>query len=355
MNHTLSPRHPSGHRSAPPQPWPAPAGKSRQVGVEIEFTGLSAQASAEALRQALGGAVVEEDPQGFVVRNSRLGDLTVELDTRYVHPGKHGRSLPVHLSRRSAAWLGALLTRFVPRELVVAPLPPERLGEVDQAVAVLRAAGARGLGATWLGSLGLHFNVDPPSLEVETLLRFLRAFLLLEPWLRRETFRARRWRRGLLLPAACPDSYVRQVLAPDYRPDLAAFTDDYLRANPTRNRALDLLPVLLHLDEARVRARLPYEKIGGRAALHYRLPWARVGEPGWSVVPDWHRWMAVEELAHDPARLEALSRAFLRLEGRAAAWTEPAGLPEPGPHRSFSSCTPRPRSAAPSAAPPLPR
>ncbi|HWL70344.1 MAG TPA: hypothetical protein VNS22_18460, partial [Geminicoccus sp.] len=79
-----------------------------------------------------------------------------------------------------------------------------------------------------------------------------------------------------------------------------------------RDRALDLLPVLLQLDRKRVRARLPFEKIGGRPALHYRLPWAQVGEPGWSIVPDWQRWMAVERLAADPDRLAVLSLAFLR-------------------------------------------
>ncbi|WP_191059985.1 amidoligase family protein [Geminicoccus harenae] len=315
MNHIIDPgRHPV-------QPFPAlpgSGGSVRRIGVEIEFMELGARAAAEALSRGLGGAVLEEDPHSFLVRGSRLGELTVELDTRYVHPAKHDRSLPVHLGRRSAAWLGALLTRFVPRELVVAPLPPERLPEMDKAVELLRSAGARGRGANWLGSLGLHFNVDPPSLEVGTLLRHLRAFLLMESWLRQETFRAARWRLGLLLPAAYPQGYVRRVLAADYRPDLAAFTDDYLRANPTRNRALDLLPVLLHLDEARVRARLPFEKIGGRPALHYRLPWAHVGEPGWSILPDWHRWMAVERLAGDPELLAALSLEFLRDGGGAA-------------------------------------
>ncbi|WP_084506718.1 amidoligase family protein [Geminicoccus roseus] len=327
MNDAESPRQPSGHRFEPPRTWSANAGQVRQVGVEIEFMGVGVSTSAEALCRALGGAVVEEDPQSFAVRGTSLGNLTVELDTRYVHPGKHGRSLPVHLGRRSAAWLGVALSRVVPRELVVAPLPPERLGLVDQAVAVLRAAGARGRGTSWLGSLGLHFNVDPPSLEVDTLLGYLRAFLLLEPWLRRETFRAARWRRGLLLPAEYPAGYVRRVLAPDYRPDLAGFADDYLKANPTRDRALDLLPVLLHLDKARVRARLPFEKIGPRPALHYRLPWAQVGAPKWSILPDWQRWLAVERLAGDPVRLEALSLAFLRFAGSTAQWGQRAGEP----------------------------
>lgn len=326
MSHTTLPgRHPIETAAASAAP-PDGAG-ARRTGVEVEFTGLAAESAAKALCRGLGGTVAEEDPQAFVVQGSRLGDLAVELDIRYVHPAKHGTSLPVHLGRRSAAWLGALLAPFVPRELIVPPLPPARLAEVDQAVDALRAAGASGRGTTWFGSLGLHFNIDPPSLEAGTLVRFLKAFLLLEPWLRRRTVQGGRWRRTALLPAAYPAGYVRQVLAPDYRPDLATFADDYLRANPTRDRALDLLPVLLHLDRTRVRDRLPFEKIGGRPALHYRLPRAHVGEPGWSILPDWNGWMAVEQLAGEPERLAALSLAYLGFEGSSETWLRRAGPP----------------------------
>ena len=60
-----------------------------------------------------------------------------------------------------------------------------------------------------------------------------------------------------------PADYVRRIVAPDYWPDISLFIDDYLAANPTRNRDLDLLPLLLHLDAGRVRAALPNEKING--------------------------------------------------------------------------------------------
>jgi hypothetical protein len=33
--------------------------------------------------------------------------------------------------------------------------------------------------------------------------------------------------------------------------------------------------------------------------LHYRLPQAHVGEPGWSIMPDWNRWLRVESRASD--------------------------------------------------------
>jgi hypothetical protein len=306
-------------------PWTAP-GAARRVGVEVEFMGLSARRAAQALQAGLGGRVIEEDPHAFHLRASRIGDLAVELDIRYVHPQAHGRTLPIHLGARTAAWLGSALKAIVPRELITAPMAVDRLADVDQAVAVLRRAGAKGRGTTWFGSLGLHFNVDPPGLDAGSLTTFLRAFLLLEPWLRSCAAEA----RPSALAAPYPAAYVRRVVAPDYRPDLAILADDYLRANPTRDRSLDLLPILLHLDAARVRAKLPYEKIGHRPVLHYRLPLAHVGDPGWSIAPDWNRWVAVERLAADPARLEALARSYLGFSGTEQAWARLAGSPACG-------------------------
>jgi hypothetical protein len=111
-------------------------------------------------------------------------------------------------------------------------------------------------------------------------------------------------------------------VAPGYWPGVPGFLDDYLAFNPTRNRDLDMLPLLLHLDEARVRAALPNEKINSRPAFHYRLPDARVSDPGWSVAPDWNRWVAVERLAHDRERLESVGLAFLAFEGEEKSWAD---------------------------------
>lgn len=291
------------------------AGALRRVGVEIEFTGISVRDAARALGRWLGREPVEEDPHAYLVPSERLGDLLIELDVRHVHAQRRDPTLPWQPGPRSATVLGWALSRVVPRELVTGPLGVEQLGEVDAAIAVLRAAGATGRGATAFGSLGLHFNVDPPRTDARTLAAFLKALLLLEPELRRGSAGggSESWP---YLPAPYPRAYARRVVAPDYWPDLATFADDYLAANPTRDRSLDLLPVLLHLDPERVRARLPHEKIGNRPVLHYRLPQARVGEPGWGLSADWNRWVAVERLAADPERLHALGRADGQLAGR---------------------------------------
>jgi hypothetical protein len=284
------------------------SGTLRRVGVEIEFMGPSARVAAASVARTLGGSVVVEDPHAFRVLGTRLGDMRVEVDLRYVHPQRHP-SLGLRLDRRAAAWLGAMASPFVPRELVTAPLPIDRLPEMDDLVHVLRAAGAHGRGAVLLDSLGLHFNIDPPRLDAATVAAFLKAFLIMSERLRQETARGSK-RLAYALPPEFPRDYVRQVLAPDYWPDLPGLTADYLAANPTRDRALDLLPLLAYLDDDRVRSVLPHEKIGARPAFHYRLPQVHLSDPEWSIMPDWHRWLMVERLASDPDRLCAVGNAM---------------------------------------------
>jgi hypothetical protein len=75
------------------------------------------------------------------------------------------------------------------RAELTAPLPMTRLAEVDSAIAVLRRAGATGRGTTLFASLGLHFNVDTPRLDAATITTVLKAFALLESWLRRNRLR----------------------------------------------------------------------------------------------------------------------------------------------------------------------
>jgi hypothetical protein len=115
------------------------------------------------------------------------------------------------------------------------------------------------------------------------------------------------------MPPKYPESYKRHVLDLNYWPSISTLMSDYLAANPTRKRGLDLLPLFAYLDEERVRSVLPNEKIGARAALHYRLPQAHLGVAGWSILPDWRRWLAVENLALDRAELRARSEAALGL------------------------------------------
>lgn len=295
-------------------------GKTRSVGVEIEFVGPTAEAAARALMGRLGGLLSESDPHAFRVTGSAIGDFAVALDSRMAHPPRTDHPLGAVLPT-VAAWFGTAARGIIPCELVTGPVPIDRLSEIDRLVAVLRDLGARGTQDGALYAFGLHFNPEIPRKDAETALAYLKAFVLLNAWLRKQVSPDRT--RDLLgFADPFPPPYVRRIVAPDHWPDLPTFIDEYLAANPTRNRDLDLLPLLLHLDEARVRAALPGEKINGRPTFHYRLPDARVSDPGWSIVPDWNRWIAVERLACDRERLDAAGAARLAYEGEEKSWAE---------------------------------
>lgn len=291
----------------------------RTVGVEIEFTGTSARRAATVLAEA-GGKLEEEDPHAFHIRNSPLGDLRVELDVRHVHFRRASR-VAFAPPRGWAVRLGNLLSPIVPRELITPPVPMDRLSAVDELADLLRRSGASGCGANTFGSLGLHFNVDPPDLEPETIVSIVKAFLILEPGLRRAGHAGNPLRK-VWQPPRFAAPYVRKVLDPDYWPDMDTFTRDFLGASPSRNRSLDLLPLLSHFDDVRVRARLPKEKIGRRPVFHYRLPQACLGQPDWSIAPEWNRWVAVERLASDAEALLRLCADFRGFENDEAAWSE---------------------------------
>ena len=53
-------------------------------------------------------------------------------------------------------------------------------------------------------------------------------------------------------------------------------------------------------------------RIEPRPAFRYRLPRARLGDPKWSVLLEWNRWVEVERLAEDTERLDKMSLAFRR-------------------------------------------
>lgn len=293
-------------------------GQIRTVGVEVEFVGPSAEKTAFALQDAFGGNLMEDDPHAFTLRGSTIGDMCVELDSRMLHPAKHseghGRVVP-----RIAAWFGFAASYLIPCELVTAPIAIDDLAKLDRVLTVLRGIGAKGTQDAPFYAFGLHFNPEIPRQDAATLTAFMKSFVLLNPWLRRQV--APDTTRDLLgFADPFPVGYVRKLASPDYWPDIPRFIDDYLADNPTRNRDLDLLPVLHHLDAPRVRSVLPNEKINGRPTFHYRLPDARLSDPGWSIAPDWNRWVAVERLAADRERLDAVGSGYLTFEGEDKSW-----------------------------------
>lgn len=289
-----------------PPPHPDRAdGARRRVGVEIEFGGLTVKAATEAVRRHFGGEIRYDGAHRGFVEGARVGDFAVEIDLDLAHrtpKSQAGRSF-----RDAVVGLSAVV---IPTEIVCPPIAWDEAHALDALVAELRGLGAAGTWESPFYAFGAQLNPEPPSLETRELIRTLRAFILLRDWLRAEIHVAVS-RQIWFFESPFPDGYCALVLDPGYAPDLSGFIDDYLEHNPTRDRELDLLPMLRFLDEDRVRRALPGEKINKRPTWHYRLPNSEVARADWSIGLEWDRWVRVERLAAHPRLLTQAAAEWL--------------------------------------------
>jgi hypothetical protein len=160
---------------------------------------------------------------------------------------------------------------------------------------------------------GMHINPEIPSDDPAALLDYLRAFTLLYPAQGPGRVDLSRSISPYIKPF--PVEYARLILQPDYPASHQRLIGDYLQYNATRNRPLDMLPILAHLDRDRVMGQVEdAHLVKPRPAFHYRLPNCMVDEPDWALSDEWNRWVAVERLAYDPDRIAEMSRDYERAE-----------------------------------------
>jgi hypothetical protein len=299
-------------------------GAMRKVGFELEYAGLSLEAAATIVQHVFGGRHVVESPSVQRVASTRFGTFKLEIDSSLLKERKYEQPLRAigiepddlggsHRVERTLAKLFAVAG--VPYEIVSPPMPMNDLTSIDELRRLLSQNDAAGTRKRLWYAFGMHINPEIPSDDAGQLRDYLRAFLLLYPWLKK---RVKVDLARSLSPYinAFPEVYVRLVLQPDYPADAGRLTDDYLAHNPTRNRPLDMLPVLCHLNEGRVMDRVEDKHlVKARPAFHYRLPNCLVDEPDWTLAREWNTWVAVEHLANDHDRLAAVSRAYLDAGG----------------------------------------
>lgn len=294
------------------------SGELRRVGVEIEMNGLSLPRLAEVTAAQLGLEVSAESRYEYRLSGDPAGVWQAEVDFRLLKEMGQTQYRQGEFGDEVRQTLESLLHRvsepFVPLELVSPPLPLDRLDDIEQLNQQLRAAGAKGSSDQLLNAFGLQFNPELPALDATTIRRYLQAYLCLNDWLvhHDQTDLARRVTPYI---DPFPRDYVQRVLDGAYQPDLATLIDDYLHWNPTRNRALDLLPLFAELDPQRVRAVTDDPLIKPRPTFHYRLPDCQIHRPDWSPVRAWNDWCQVEYLAAEPVRLAACASAYRRLQG----------------------------------------
>ena len=287
-------------------------GAWRRVGFEIEFSGLPIERAAQVCSHALGAASEKRTEVDFRLDAPTLGEFKLEVDWAYLKQQAEATST----GESSPQWVDLLkrLSRdIVPLELVCPPIGLDRLESLLPVIDALRASGAVGTGDSLIAALGVHINPELPALDVATIECHVRAFALLQWWLV-DTQEIDLSRRISPYVDLYPERYVQHLASRRGGDPLTVLIDDYLEHNPTRNRALDMLPLFMSLDPERIRSALDDELINARPTFHYRLPDCRIEEPGWSLARAWDSWLVVERLAGEAALLDRLSSDFVAAE-----------------------------------------
>ena len=297
------------------------SGAARRAGFEFEFGNLPIVTTAKALQQSLGGELDIKSPFEAILNESLLGKLKIERDadilksTRYrswlesvgvkFSPGSVAHEIETNIDNASRG--------LIPCEVVTEPIPFQDLDKLDILIDTLNSLGAEGTQDSLVYAFGLHINPSIPDNSSATLRRYIQAFLLLYTWISDSSGIdvTRRFLTKYIDPF--PQDYMDLALDNNYQPDDSALIEDYLTHNPTRNRALDMLPILFELDREKVLAGIDEDErklVKGRPAFHYRLPDCKINEAGWSAADAWNRWVYVETLAADTALLEELIEAW---------------------------------------------
>lgn len=296
----------------PPHPYTS-EGDLRRLGVELEMQGLDLDALAAEVAAHVAGKVELLSRYEQRITGDPAGEWQVELDFAYLkelgRQERGGEGVRAQIDEAAEDLLAAGSQALVPTEVVSPPLPMDRLDELERLIGRLRDAGARGTRDGLVFAFGVHLNPELPDTKADTVTRYLKAFLCLFDWLRMRA-RVDLLRRLTVYIDPFPIAYVRKVIDPAYWPDADTLIDDYLLDNPTRNRALDMLPLFAHIDDARVRRTVDDPRIKARPTLHYRLPNCEVDEPGWGLKQTWDDWLQVEHLAWDDERLKGLCEEY---------------------------------------------
>ncbi|MEX1299932.1 MAG: amidoligase family protein [Desulfotignum sp.] len=284
-------------------------GVLRTVGFELEFTGLDLDQTARVVTTVMGGTRIRESAAACVVKVPEMGEFTVELDWDFLKKQAVRQELKqngdwVDLLSQAASWL-------VPMEVVCPPIPLSDLHRLNPLVTALRGAGARGTKDSIIAAYGVHINIEVPFMDPEVVFAYLRAFSLLQWWLvdAHDVDMARRISPYVDLYS---EIYLQVLFSRD-TPDLKQIADDYLDHNASRNRALDLLPLLSCVYPDMVQNAVADRKIKPRPAFHYRLPNCQIDHPGWSLARPWNLWWVVEELAQRPEDLKLMEARFLSM------------------------------------------
>ncbi len=293
----------------------------RHVGFELEFSNID-------IKEIVSIMEKEFNLQANKINNylyelhSEYGDFILELDFELLTKQKLQKKakelcqkIGIDISKEEINsienFIAELSRDIVPYEISTPPLPLDKIELVENIVEKLKQNNARGTKHKIYYAFGLHINIEVISVEVKSLLAYLRAYVILQDFINKDA-KIDLARKITPFIDNFKNDYIKYILDENYNPSRDKFIEDYLNFNPSRNRSLDMLPILTFLDEKRVRKVLPNEKIKPRPAFHYRLSNSDIGEKNWKVSNEWNRWILIENLANNEESLKQLSKEYLK-------------------------------------------
>lgn len=303
----------------PPSPL-NPENEERKAGFEFEFANLDVEKSCKIITDLFGGSIKHKHSLEADIEDTSLGKFKVELDSQIVknwiislEKEKSEIEDIDELKMQLSRFIGDAAGQIVPYEIVTPPIKFSQFNEITKLLDKLRKEKAEGTGAAFAYAFGLHINPEIASKEAQHIGSILKAFLILYPWMV-QVMDIDITRRILTYIDPFPKDYIKLILAEDYSYDLDKLFDDYIKYNPTRNRSLDLTPLIAELRPEKIKKleKEDRELIKARPAFHYRLPNCEIDNPNWSVAKEWNYWIKVEKLAADKEKLDEMAKEYLK-------------------------------------------
>lgn len=293
------------------KPYEKTDGSARRIGHELEFSNVSLAEAAHLLESIFQGEITKKH-NNLISLETEDGAFTILVDFEYLQElSSNEAALKKDVFKNYAkTTLEDISEGIVPLEIVTPPLLPEQQDKIDALAKKLKEAGAQGTKDSLINAFGYHLNIDIPDLEAPTITRYLQSYCLLEPWL------AKRVQRDITRGMSGYTKYYttrfkKEILRENYAPSQSDIINTYLYHNPSRNRALDMLPIFAMIDEEKVRLATGGDTlVKKRPAFHYRLPNCALNVLSWTPSQELEHWSYVEKVANDDKLRAQLIRAW---------------------------------------------
>lgn len=297
--------------------------KLRTVGFELEFANVNIEQAIKIIKNLYGGEVQEKHRFHKKVVGTELGDFTIEIDLKLLNEKSYQKHLAKFNIDLQTFQMGedslefkvenameSIVSSVIPYEIITPPVPVTEVAKFEQLRLSLFKNNAKGTKDFFTNAFATHINIEVPAQNVETLQNYVKAFLLLYPWIFYQSGIALA-RRVSSFIAPFPNKYAERVVSPAYHPDMDTFIEDYHLYNPDRNRPLDMYPLMAHLRKEKVDKYQNLGNVKSRPTFHYRLPNSLIDEADWSLAKEWNYWVLIDNLANDAERLTQMSREYM--------------------------------------------